>query len=327
MSRTHILNQYLWPDGAPTAIYAEQLALALVDVGVEVVLAGGTGLYRPSSRLRPPLSLVAVNHFQGRRGRLSSVAREYASLTAAYRRYIDTQVASSDVVIISSAPPTTIALHQDLHRKGARAIYWLQDYYPELLRGLFDYPRLARAALSAIWDRELAAWDVVVKAAGNLAYQGSNATVIRNWPTLTFNEQRPAVPWTALYSGNLGYGHDVAALVEQCRLLIAQGFRLTIQGDGPGMAKLPAWLETLPPVESDEELTRSYLRSEVHLVAGHPKITGAVFPSKIWNTLASKRRLICTGFAGSMAEELKEALHCDPTQHLAEWCKLVVAMK
>ena len=37
MGRYHILSQYVWPDGAPTAIYAEQLAERLRVRGAEVL--------------------------------------------------------------------------------------------------------------------------------------------------------------------------------------------------------------------------------------------------------------------------------------------------
>jgi hypothetical protein len=323
MPRTHILNQYLWPDGAPTAIYAEQLGAAILAAGKEVVLAGGTGVYRLSSRPAPACPRVGLAHRRGRRGNLLTVAHEYASLTAAYQRYIAGQVGRGDVVIVSSAPPTTIGLHRQIRKMGARSVYWLQDYYPELLRGLVDYPAVVRGALAGAWGLVLEGWDVVVKAAGNLGYSNSNARVIRNWPTLTFPVAQLPRPRTALYSGNLGYGHDVQALVNKCEELRSAGYQITVRGDGPGMARLPVWLACSPPLTSDDELRRSYLESETHLVAGHPAMTQAVFPSKIWNTIASKRRLVCTGFAGAMVDELAASLASRPSEHLVQWQDLI----
>ena len=58
--------------------------------------------------------------------------------------------------------------------------------------------------------------------------------MIRNWPTLSFeNEPEPELG-TALYSGNLGYGHDVDLFVAACKELRDAGYSLTIRADGPG---------------------------------------------------------------------------------------------
>ena len=46
MATVHILTQYVWPDAAPTGLYAEQLAIRLKETGSEVRLVGGRGGYR-----------------------------------------------------------------------------------------------------------------------------------------------------------------------------------------------------------------------------------------------------------------------------------------
>ena len=46
----HILTQYLWPDDAPTGIYAEHVADALAKAGLPVRLVAGTGRYRAGGR-------------------------------------------------------------------------------------------------------------------------------------------------------------------------------------------------------------------------------------------------------------------------------------
>jgi hypothetical protein len=55
---------------------------------------------------------------------------------------------------------------------------------------------------------------------------------------------------------------------------------------------MPAWIQTRPPLKDSDELVRSYQLAEVHIIAAHPDIQKAVFPSKFWNSLASGRRLV-----------------------------------
>ncbi len=315
----HVLSQYLWPDDAPTGIYAEQLADAVARAGVAVRLVGGTGTYRAGERRAPATAIERVAHREGRRGNLVSTAREYDSVRRAFASEITRSVSRGDVVVVTSAPPTTIGLIRQIHAKGARGVYWLQDFYPELIRGVVDFPPALRRSFSAAWRERLARWDVVVKAAGNLGYHGENARVIRNWPTLELGEPRPFRPRTALYSGNLGWGHDLPTFLALCERLRGEGFEITVQGDGPGLARLPAWIRMGPALKKPGDLVRAYWDAEVHLVAGHPVIPEAVFPSKYWNARATGRRVLFSGMAGAMEVERTAAEAADYRRHLPDF--------
>lgn len=322
--RLHILTQFAWPDDAPTGIYAEHVADAVASRGVDVRLVTGSGSYRRGARLPPATPILRLEHWHGRRGRLVSTALEYGSVHRAFARYLEGEIASGDVVVLTSAPPTSVFLHANVQRRGALGIYWLQDFYPQLVRGVWGAPRFALSRMHRAWTRALAAWDHVVKSAGNLGYDGPNAQVIRNWNTIEPGERRAARPRTALYSGNLGYGHDVRAFVEMCTRLRVDGFEITVRGDGPGMSRLPAWIRRAAPLESPEELVASYHEAEVHLVAADPRLPDAIFPSKLWNARAVERRICASGFAGAMAAELEVALRADFRQHPWRWAELLL---
>ena len=324
MATFHILSQYVWPDSAPTALYADQLAARLHEQGHDVRLVGGSGNYRSLGRDKPPVSIRNLKHFRGRRGNLAHVFAEYVSVKRAFARYIDNVVCRGDVVVVTSAPPNTVRLANTIKRRGARAIYWLQDYYPELVRGIHEYPAPLRRAFGAYWDAQLLQWDRVVKIGGNLGGPMRNAVVIRNWPTIAFDKNITPEPGTALYSGNFGYGHDVDLFVHTCETLREHGYRLTIRCDGRGARALPRWLNAQPLHDDMKKLKADLLRHELHLVAGHPKITRAIFPSKVWNSIALGREVIGTGFAGEMAKELKAAQNAPHETHLEQWTKLVV---
>ena len=319
----HVLSEFLWPDDAPTGIYCEHLADRLTAAGIPVRLVGGRGRYRPGRRQPPRTPIDRVSHHVSRRESLVSVATEYGSVARAFASYIRERVRGGDVVVMTSAPPTTIGLHAGIHRRGAAAVYWLQDYYPELVRTIYDLPRFARGPFARLWDRQLARWDRVVKVATNLAYSGSNAVVIRNWPTIEPGPAVPCVPRTALYAGNLGFPHHLPSFIEACQALAAKGYTITVQGDGRGMQRLPAWIQSRPPCTDPDELARAYWRAEVHLIAGHPRFPRAVFPSKYWNSRALGRPIVTTGFEGPMLDELRLAEQADAGRHLEQWVALI----
>lgn len=325
MATVHVLTQYIWPDAAPTGLYAEQLAARIEQNGGKVTLVGGRGGYRELQRCRPVSEIVHLDHYRGSRGSLGQTFAEYASVTHAFRDYIRRFVRRDDIVIVTSAPPNTVTLAKAIRRRGAHCLYWLQDYYPELVRGLREYPAPLRKAFRRFWDHHLAQWDRVVKIGANLGGPTHNSVVIRNWPTMSFDEPIAPEPRTAIYSGNLGYGHDVELLVQACGKLRTQGYRVSMRSDGRGAWQLPPWLQPLPLENNPLKLREDLLRHEVHLVAANPKITQALFPSKIWNSLAAGRRLICTGFAGEMAVELETSKSAPFPRHLEQWTQLIQA--
>lgn len=291
-----------------------------------MVLVAGSGTYRKGRRPPPRTPILRIPTFNGQRGNLASTAMEYWSVRRSFSAYITTNVAPRDVVVMSSAPPTTLFLHKPIRARQAVGIYWLQDYYPQLIRGLLEPPAWGLKRMEMSWWRALASWDFVVKAAANLSYEGPNARVIRNWNTLDPGAPYPAQPRTALYSGNLGYGHDILAFVQLCERLRQDGFTISVRGDGPGMSRLPEWIQPVAPLADPESLLASYWAAEVHLVAADPKITRAVFPSKVWNSIAVGRPVLASGFVGPMAEELEIALKSDFRSHLPEWTHFLEAV-
>jgi hypothetical protein len=326
MATVHVLTQYIWPDAAPTGLYAEQLASRIAQNGGRVRLVGGQGGYRELQRPIPDCEIIHLDHYHGARGSLCQTFVEYASVTHAFRDYIKRFVRHDDIVIVTSAPPNTVALAKSIRRRGARCLYWLQDYYPELVRGLREYPAVLRRLFRRFWDHELSQWDRVVKIGANLGGPDHNATVIRNWPTMSFDESIAPAPRTAIYSGNLGYGHDIDLLVEACGKLRAEGYRISMRSDGRGARQLPTWLQPIPLENDPNRLRDDLLRHEVHLIAANPRITQAIFPSKIWNSIAARRRLVCTGFAGEMAAELEASKRAPFESHLEQWAQLISTM-
>ena len=62
------------------------------------------------------------------------------------------------------------------------------------------------------------------------------------------------------------------------------------------------------PLHGDpQRLKEDLIRREVASHCRAPKHSGAVFSSKIWNSIALGRGLVCAGFAGEMVNELEAA--------------------
>lgn len=303
MPRLVLFSQFGWPDSAPSALYADQLARRMEGAGWDVRYFCGTGFYRRSERPPPPSQPVRIPHFTGRRGNLVSVAREFYSVTRAFGRAIRRTVEPGDVVVMSSAPPFTVHLAPAIRRQGGVPVYWLHDYYPALLHSLGRTAGLLGECLDPPWSRALENWTTVVTTSSNLRYQGHNAVLIRNWATLDFPHIPDPVRGTALYTGNLGYAHSLPHFVSLCEKLRDEGRRITIRGDGPGIGRLPAWLKAGGPFASEQELRQALLDHELHLMAADPAVQDAQFPSKVWNSLACKRAIRWSGLEGRMARE------------------------
>lgn len=321
--RIHFLTQFVWPDGCPTGLYVELVAEDLTRKGWPVQLVGGTGKYRHSPRPSPNVPISKLKHWKGKRGNLVSVASEYLTVFFAFKNYIEDHVNCDDIVVVTTAPPSSVMLASAIRKKCATAIYWIHDYYPELVRSLWDYPARLRELIYPQWDEEISKWDHIVKIAGNLGYDGPNLSVIRDWPTLELGKELPAIPKTALYCGNFGYIHHIPSFLRECEKLADDGYTITICGDGPGIKQLPSWIKIAPPWKDVDELRRLYWEAEVHLIAGHPKIGRAIFPSKIYNCLATGRKIICTGFSEKMSEEFETVKRLDYRTFLPEWEKLI----
>ena len=110
-----------------------------------------------------------------------------------------------------------------------------------------------------------------------------------------------------------------------CSSDLEAGYAVTVRADGPGVSQLPPWLKAKPLLNDLDELARSYWEAEVHLVVGHPSIEGAVFPSKVWNSLAAGRQVLEAGFGPRMRRELEDSRSADFRTHVDRWVALLEA--
>lgn len=306
----HILNHHIWPDSSPVCLYAEQVALDLHKKGIPVRMVGGTNQYRKVKRPKPRIDLIRLKTVSQPRQNHRQILAEYISIFVALKKYLQTEVKTGDLVLVTSTPFLNVFLISALIRKKAKSIYWLSDYYPESLTSLGGIYRFLSPVAKAAWPYWLAKWDTVIKVADNLGYTGDNAVIYRLWPTTTFSQSETAKSSNkraALFAGNLGITHDVNAFTKICRKLKGQGYSLSIFADGPGVSLLPAWIPVKPPNNSEAQLKKLYLSHDVHIVVGTKDNDKGSFPSKLWNSLAAGKEIKAVGFKGKMKRELDAA--------------------
>ncbi len=322
----HILSQYIWPDEAPTSVYATQLAAFMDKRGLKANLVGGRSRYREAGYLSElGFDVIHLEHFLGQRGSKVKAGLEYLSLALAFRKYIKHNVSHGDRVIVTSAPPTSVLLIDLIHRKKAKGVFWLQEYYPELMK-VFPWYRPCFLPARCVYDRYLSKWDRVIKIGSNQAYHGKNVQVIRNWPTCDIPQNVDPEPKTVLYSGNIGRAHCRKSLFEKTDELHQQGYDIRFYADGVGAKEFPSYIKCYALLKDTRQLGLHYARHEIHLIAAHPNHTRGIFPSKIWNSIASGRKIIATGFRGEMEIELQNALKSNYSNHLNEWEELIAGI-
>lgn len=318
MSKIHIINQYVYPDGSPVCLISEQTANYLfTENKADVVMVGGAGEYRPSSRPKPNFPIINLPTASFKRETMIDILKEYFAVYRAFKNYVKENVKDGDTLVITSSPFLNVMLRNLVNNRKIRTIFWLFDYFPASVKSM-KIPFLYNL-IKIWWNRELKKYDSVIKISSNLGYFKKNSIVLRQWNMIDIQPDNLIIPERkALYTGNLGIAHDVDSLAKECEKLRDDGYEINIHADGPGLEKLPDWLKEKSRgiFKNADDLIRALHEHEVHLITGTPGTDELSFPSKSWNSIASGRKLIACGFSGMMLEELKISLKADYKTHL-----------
>jgi glycosyltransferase involved in cell wall biosynthesis len=327
MSKIHFINQYIYPDGSPVCLISEQVAEYLfTKKNVEVVMVGGAGEYRPSSRNQPNMPLVNLPTLSFKRETKIDILKEYWAVYGAFKKYVKENVQDGDTLVVTSSPFLNVMLRNLVDKKRVRTIFWLFDYFPASLKSM-NIPFLYNI-IKFWWDRELRKYDSVIKISSNLGYFESNSVVHRQWNMIDIQPDTSIIPERkALYTGNLGIAHDVDSLAKECAKLRDDGYEINIHADGPGLEKLPDWLKLKSRgiFKNAEDLKKALHEHEIHLITGTPGTDELSFPSKIWNSIAAGKEVIAAGFYGKMIDELAMTLEADYKKHLPDCAEYILA--
>jgi hypothetical protein len=211
---------------------------------------------------------------------------------------------------------------------GARLIYRITDFYPEVVIAALAKPNsLLRLLAQMTWwlRRQIDAFEALGNDQRRLLTAGGIATgritVVRDQsPIEVLGSEAPAPrpPELAdrvvlLYSGNFGVAHDAETLTQGFAAYCRGGGRavgLWLNATGPGADAVGEALarDGLPfartaPVPLDQ-LPSILVSADAHVICLKPEFAGLVLPSKVFGCLASRRPILFVGPEASDVHEL-----------------------
>ncbi len=241
--RLYFLNRYFHPDHSATSQMLSDLAFALAERGHRItVITSRLSYDDPAVRLPRRETVRGVDIVRlastgfGRAGLIGRAA-DYATFGLAAAWLLLWRLRRGDVVVTKTDPPLLSILTTPIARlRGASAVNWLQDIFPEVATGLgMARGGLSGAAFSAVrWlrDRALRAATLNVAIGGRMAARlerlgvaAERVRVIHNWADARFvhptdhQQSRLRRDWgledafVVGYSGNLGRAHDSATIL------------------------------------------------------------------------------------------------------------------
>jgi len=326
--RVVAVNQFYAPDHAATSQLLTELCEDLAAAGEDVTVIASRGGYLGGE------ALPAREHLRG-----VDVVRPYATRfgkatmagrLADYLSFWATSVlaaaleAKPDVLLVLTTPPM-IAAGGALVALARRLplVTWVQDVYPEAAIQLGYLAPRGPASLALLGlgrATHHAAARIVALSEGmadRLVAQGAPRERIRvlpNWSDgrLVSPRGREGHPFRkahgldgrflAMYSGNLGIGHDVQTFVEAARRLKDRLPELVVLfiGDGVRRAEAEALAKGLEnvrflPYQPHDAIGESLSAADVHLVSLREDLEGLLVPSKLYGALAAGRPVIYLG--------------------------------
>ena len=309
--RILFLNQYFPPDPAPTGILFREVADEFVRLGHEVDFVD------------------AGQDYRGAQGGGSRMKRELSALWRMMRE--GRARPRADVVVSGSSPPCLGVVADRIARKHRAAhIHWAMDMYPELAVELGEIGRTSLVAkitgwaMHGVYRRAKSVIALDDDMAARFRALRLNPVCIRPWVTqqtgaASVVAREPELPWTWIYSGNLGRAHEWETLLAAQALIEQRGVdaRLLFQGSGPSwkVAQAKAAALGLRCCEwrgyaAADELQSSLLRCEALVATQLPAVRGLLWPSKLALMLTLPRPILFVGPPdGAIAAELRRLAH------------------
>jgi colanic acid biosynthesis glycosyl transferase WcaI len=315
--RVLIINQFFWPDLAPTGRYLYDLTEYLCKEGHEVtVICSGQSYVKTddSNSNRPLAKIIRVFGPSFKRGTVARLLSYSSFMAGAVWKSMS--VPRPDMVVTMTTPPL-LAITGTLMRsiRNTRHFIWEMDVFPDTLIGsgtLSDQSMLSRI-LQKIQTFVRSHSDGVIALGpcmrARLISSGTPAHLLHvaeNWAdgiAIAPGAYREAAPLHVLYSGNLGLTHDIdtiAAVMDHFRN--DDRFLFTFAGGGIGNTRLKQRFASGPPhnirflpYASQETINQHFGDADIGLVTQLPACLGTVVPSKVYTLLAAGRPILFVG--------------------------------
>jgi len=331
-----LLNQFFWPDAAPTGELLADLARELAHGGWEVTVLCGSSAYAGERDKLP--EILEIPGVLVRRASVPAFGRGIIPRMLSYGSYLAVAAghclfrSRPDVVVTMTTPPflsVAGALAQRL--RGVRHVIWEMDMYPDVAvdLGVIQQRAWVTRILGALGNYVRRTADAVI-VLGNCMRERmldqriplEKIHVAENWADGDAIFPRPRPPHDGilrvLYSGNLGRAHDIDTI---CSVMEQLGndprIQFTFAGGGSRRAKLEAFCRDrgLQNVEFRSYCKRSLLgqelsKADIGLVTQKPECLGSVVPSKVYGLMAAGRPYLFIGPLDSTPGEIIEKHNC-----------------
>ena len=339
------------PDGVSTAYLYNDIASGLVQSGYDVVVLTTTPHYNviPDEMIKQPLKrrlfgLYSISSFQGMKV-IHIPLKKYKSTILRIISFVYWHVSSFFIglfsikfdLVISPSPPLTIGLVSAAmaRLKGAKAIYNVQEIYPDLLINQGNIKSKSLVYLLKRLER--------------IVYQSSAAVTTIDYgfytkllPRITDENKLKVIPnfvdtqlyrpfevkssqlpsefppkgdkFVMMYAGNIGYYQDWDPIISAAKALRNTSVEFWIIGEGVTKKDLQRQIETngLVNIKLFDYQPRHLMPTlnnlaDAHFIVINDRMQSEGFPSKVYSIMATAKPIIVvTGENAPLYEFLKD---------------------
>ena len=329
--RILLLNQFFWPDSAPTSQLLTDLARELAARGHEVMAVCGTSSYAAETvdEELPGIEVRRMPGFKFMRGGIGRLICYLSFLISALWAGLTGK--RPDLVLTLTTPPLLSLVGTIMkYLRGCSHWIWEMDVYPDVAveLGWIRQGGLLDRCIGnlADWSRRSSDGVIVLGECmkQRLLDRGiplGKLHVADNWadgskirPTSFPKEPLLKI----LYSGNLGLAHEVDTVCQtMLELNPDPAATFVFSGGGPRRAPLAAWCRehsienvSFQSHSTPETLGENLGDSDIGLVTQRAECLGSVVPSKIYGLMAAGRPIVFIGPRGSTPHRIIERFRC-----------------
>jgi glycosyltransferase involved in cell wall biosynthesis len=327
--RLLLINQFFWPDTAPTGRFLLDVARALEGPEVQMTaICGASGYGTTDDTPCPPVRILrpSATHFsRDVLGRILSYGSFLAGAFVAGFR-----VGRPDTVVTLTTPPLTSVFGRMLKlSRGCRHFIWEMDIYPDIAvdLGALKPHSILTSVIGALadWSRRNADGIIVLGEEMKARLIARDIPehkihVAENWADgaeitpLPF----PEGPLVVHYSGNLGLPHEVETISSAIqRYANDSRFQFVFAGGGKRRQDMENFCGAqgvanvlFRPYSSGAELGASLAEGHIGLVTQLPETCGSLVPSKTYGIMAAGRPVLYIGPRDGTPARLIERFQC-----------------
>ncbi len=323
------------PDGVSTAYLYNDIALGLVDSGFDVTVLTTTPHYNviDSELMKQPLSkkmggLYYVSNFQGIEV-YHIPLKKYKSTLKRIFSFVYWHIASFMLAltikkinfVLSPSPPLSIGFISLLiaKLKGAKAVYNVQEIYPDLLINQGSLKSQILINLLKKFERFIYNYSAAITTIDQVFYStilprfvnGDNLKIIPNfvdtdlYKPLRQNLKLPAIfgdvnnKIKILYAGNIGFYQDWGPLFFAAKEFLDENIEFWIIGEGVQKEYLISEVQNqnltnirIFPYQSREIIPIINNCADIHFIAINQQMEQEGFPSKVYTIMACAKPLV-----------------------------------